>query len=127
MENEKVIYPELSYKIIGCLFEVYNDLSFGYREKYYYNAIKKAFDRCGIRYKEQFCISLTYKDEKVGKFFIDFLVENKVVLEIKVGNYFSRKNIEQTYQYLKSQNLKLGLLVNFTRSGIKFRRILNIT
>lgn len=63
---------------------------------------------------------------KLGKYFIDFLVENKIVLEIKKGNRFSRRDIEQVYAYLKLTNLKLGIIANFTNNGIKFKRIINL-
>ena len=53
-------------------------------------------------------------------------MEDKIVLELKTGDRFSRQDIEQIYSYLKINNLKLGLLVNFTSRGIKFKRILNI-
>jgi len=56
----------------------------------------------------------------------DFLIEDKIILEIKAGNRFSRKNIEQTYSYLKASKLELGILANFTDSEVKFKRILNI-
>jgi len=57
---------------------------------------------------------------------IDFLVEDKILVEIKKGNYFSKKNIEQVYAYLKATGLKLAILANFTSTGVKFRRILNL-
>jgi GxxExxY protein len=62
----------------------------------------------------------------IGRYFLDFLVDNKIVVEIKKGDYFSKKNIEQVKAYLKVTNLKLAVLVNFTSSGVKFLRILNI-
>lgn len=121
-----LIYPELSYKIIGILFEVYNSLGAGYQEKYYQRAISTAFRKQKINFKEQVLIPLTYLNEKIGKYLLDFLIENKIVLEIKRGDRFSRKDIEQIYSYLKAKRLKLGLLANFTNHGVKFKRILNL-
>lgn len=69
---------------------------------------------------------LKYKEENIGKYYLDFLIENKIVIELKKGDYYSRKNISQIYNYLVATDIKLGLLVNFTQSGIKFKRILNI-
>jgi len=69
---------------------------------------------------------LYYKEKKVGHYFIDFLIDNKVVLEIKVGDRFPKRNIDQIFSYLRSSNLKLGILANFTSDGIKFKRILNL-
>ena len=127
MEKEgKLIYEELTYEILGALFEVQNQLGFGYQEKHYYKAIKSEFTRRKIKFTEQFPIVLLYKGETIGRFYIDFLVEEIIPIEIKQGNYFSKKNIEQAYQYLRANSWKLGLLVNFTKNGVRFRRILNI-
>ena len=121
-----LIYPELSYKIIGILFEVFNNLGPCYREKYYQRAISSIFKKQNINFQEQVLIPLIYKDEKIGKYYLDFIIDNKIVLEIKKGDRFSRKDIEQIYSYLKAKKLKLGLLANFTNHGVKFKRILNL-
>lgn len=57
---------------------------------------------------------------------MDFVVENKIVLELKRGENFPKKHIEQVYAYLKATKLKLGIIANFSKSGVKFKRILNI-
>lgn len=124
--TEKVIFRELSYEIVGALFEVYNELGYGYQEKYYERAIECEFERRKIAYKRQPACNVVYKGKSVGKYYFDFLVADAVVLEIKQGNYFSRKNIRQVKGYLKAVNLQLGILANFTQNGIKFMRILNI-
>ncbi|MBU4299435.1 GxxExxY protein [Patescibacteria group bacterium] len=121
-----LIYPELSYKIIGILFEVYNNLGPGYQEKYYQRAIGAAFREQKIDFKEQFLTAIKFKNNNIGKYFLDFLVDNKIVLEIKKGDRFSRRDIEQVYAYLKAMNLKLGIISNFTNKGIKFKRIIHL-
>jgi GxxExxY protein len=126
LKRKDILYPELSYQIIGILFEVFKELGSGYQEKYYQKAIATELKRCGLEYKEQVSTSLNYKGEKIGNYFLDFLIEDKIVLEIKKDRHFSRKNIEQVYAYLKAFNLKLGILANFTSEGLKFKRILNI-
>lgn len=121
-----LIYPELSYKIIGILFEVYNNLGPGYQEKYYQKAISVAFREQKVNFKEQFLTPIKFKNNKIGKYFLDFLVDGKIILEIKKGDRFSRRDIEQVYAYLKANNLKLGIITNFTNSGLKFKRIVNL-
>ena len=121
-----LIYPELSYKVVGILFEVYNNLGSGYQEKYYQKAIKTAFLEQEIKFEEQLLTKIRFKNNNIGKYFLDFLVDNKIVLEIKKGDRFSRKDIEQVYAYLKTINLKLGIIANFTNHGIKFKRIVNL-
>lgn len=121
-----LLYPELSYKIIGALFEVFNKLGPGYLEKYYQNAIAVSLKESGLKFKEQVYAPLIFKDIKIGKCFFDFLVEDKIVLELKVGDRFSKHDIEQIHSYLKVNDLKLGLLVNFTSQGVRFKRIINV-
>lgn len=124
--SDKVIYPELSYKLIGIMFDVYNELGGGLKEKIYENAAKEAFKKENIGFKQQLYIPVMYKEKNVGKYFLDFLVEEQIVLELKVGDRFRKTNIDQIYQYLKSTGLKLGILVNFDSKEVKYKRILNI-
>lgn len=121
-----LIYPELSYSIMGIVFDVFNHLGPGYKEKYYHNALSIAFTRKGINYETELYSPIKYQGLIVGKQYLDFLIEKKIVLEIKVGNEFRKSFIEQILSYLKSTNLQLGILINFTKIGIKSKRILNI-
>jgi len=121
-----LIYPNFSYKVVGILYDVYNELGFGYQEKYYQRAIAIAFNKNKIKYKEQVKVSLKYGNSSIGNYYLDFLLNDKVILEIKRRDYFSKKYIEQVYAYLVATNLKLGILANFTSSGIKYKRIVNI-
>lgn len=121
-----LVYPELSFKLVGILFDVYNELGFGFQEKYYYRAIREALKKSGISFKEQEFIPLKYQNSKIGSYFADFIIEDKIVLEIKQGERFLKSNIAQVYGYLKAKNLKLGLIINFTKDGVKFKRIINI-
>jgi GxxExxY protein len=122
----KVIYKELSFAIVGILYEVYNELGYGYQEKYYEKAIAKSLERQNIKFKRQAPFKIEFKGAVIGRNYLDFLVEDKIVLEIKKGNYFPKKNIEQVKQYLKLTKLKLAILANFTSKDLKFIRILNL-
>lgn len=122
----KVIYSELSYRIIGVVFEVFNDLGYGYLEKYYQKALEVAFSRAEIKYKAQCPYQVRYKNEIIGKNYIDFIIEEKIVLEIKKGNRFSRRYFDQVNNYLKVTGMKLAILAHFTSDGVKFKRVLNI-
>lgn len=128
MEKAKttLVYPEISYKIIGILFDVYNELGFGYQEKYYYKAIREGLKRAGFEFKEQLPVPVEYKNTKIGTYYLDFLIDNLVVLEIKRGERFLKKHYDQVLAYLKSTNTKLGIIAGFTSNGIKFKRVLNI-
>ena len=123
--EDKVIYKELSYEIVGILFEVFDELSFGYKESYYEQAIAEGLKLRRIKYKRQVPYQLMFKNKFIGKIYLDFLVDDKIVLEIKRGYYYSKKNMEQVLNYLKMTNKKLAILANFTPKGVKFIRILN--
>ena len=124
--EQKLIYPKLSYKIVGILYDVFNEIGGGHRENYYQKALALALQENKITFKGQIVIPLKYKENKIGKYVLDFLIENKIVLEIKKDNIFRKSNIQQIYTYLKATGLKLGILANFTNNGVKFKRILNI-
>ena len=123
---EKVIYKKLSYQVVGVLFEVYNELGYGYKEKYYQKAIALLLKEKGIPFKEQLMYKVRFRNKNIGNQFLDFLIDDKIILEIKRGNYFSKHNIQQVKQYLKITNKKLAILANFTDKGVKTIRILNI-
>ncbi len=125
-KGDKVVYKELSYQIVGILFDVYNELGYGHPEKYYQRAIEKALKSSKINYKSQAGCKLVYKGSEIGRYYLDFLIEEKIVLEIKKSGYYSKKNIEQVKGYLEATNMKLAILANFTPSGVKFLRILNL-
>ena len=125
LKRQDLIYPELSYQIIGILFEVYNELGPGHHEKYYQRAISKAFKDGNLCFQEQVYTPLIFRDKKVGNYYFDFLIENKIILEIKKGDRFSKKHINQVLAYLRTKSLKLGIIANFGLKGVKFKRIIN--
>ena len=125
-EDDKVIYPELSYKIIGILFNVWNSVGYGHKESFYQKAVRKTLKDESIPFEEQVKVKVKYREEEIGIYQLDFLIEGKIVLEIKKREFFSKKDIEQLYAYLKATKLKLGIIAHFTKSGVKFKRILNI-
>lgn len=126
LTKKDLIYPQLSYTIIGILFDVYNTLGPGHKEKYYQKAIALAFKEIGLTFREQVYAPLIYKGKIVGTYYLDFLIGEKVTVEIKVAEKFSKQYIVQLYSYLQAKNLQLGILACFSRESLKFKRILNI-
>ena len=126
LHREDLVYPELSYAIVGCAYEVFNELGPGHAEKNYQKAFAYIFTEKKIPFKEQVYYPLTFKGKVIGRNFLDFLVDDKVIVELKKNGAFSKTNIDQVLNYLKVSNLKLAILLNFTSDGIKFKRIVNI-
>jgi GxxExxY protein len=121
-----LIYPNESYKIIGLLFKVHDKLGHGLREKDYQIAIREIFTENSINFKEQVRAEMPLYNKKIKFYYLDFLVENKIIIEIKAQERFYKDNIAQVYSYLKAKDLKLGIIVNFTKRGVLFKRIVNI-
>ena len=126
IKREDLVYPELSYQIIGILFNVHNSLGHGFAEKIYQKAVATNFRNSGLKFQEQVYAPLVYQEERVGFHYFDFLVENKIVVEIKKGNRFLKSDIEQVYQYLLNMNLKLGILAYFAPNKLHSKRIINL-
>ena len=73
---------------------------------------------------EQVGIDLTYLNDKISRYYVDFIIENQIVLELKVAPRFTPRDIMQVLSYLKQTNLELGILVSMNRNGIFFKRLL---
>ncbi len=126
LKKDDLIYPELCYKIIGALFKTHTNVGPGHRENFYQKALAQEFDKIGIKFIKELPAKISYNNKVIGMYYFDFLVEEKVVLETKVRNYFSYKDIQQLYSYLKAKNLRLGIIAHFTQSGVKFKRVVNL-
>lgn len=125
INDTKIVYPELSYEIVGLLYDVHNQLGNRYQEKYYQRAVEVKLKGKKIVYKREVEVDLIIDNEKIGKYFLDFLIDNKVVLELKVKPVLTKNDYRQIRAYLQSRNLKLGILVNFYGESLKYNRILN--
>lgn len=121
-----LVYPELSYQLVGYAYEVFDELGPGHSEKTYQKSYAIMLKRTEHQYNEQVYYPVRFKDEIVSKGFLDFKVDEKVIVELKKDGHFSKTHIEQVLDYLKKSQLKLALLINFTKEGVKFKRIVNI-
>lgn len=126
VHKSDLVYPELSFQIVGILFEVYNQLGYGFAEKVYQRAIAAGLKNAKLKFGEQVYAPVSFQGTVVSSGYLDFLIEDMVVLEIKKGDRFSKAHIDQVYQYLVSKNLKLGILAYVTPKKLHFKRILNI-
>ena len=120
----KIIYPDLSYQIVGILYKVHNKLGWGYQERYYQIAIRRELERIKMPYLEQVRAELNFYEESLGRYFIDFIIDGKIVLEIKSKSFFSPKDVRQVLAYLKRSRLELGILAGFGGRSLICRRIL---
>jgi len=123
--QSKIIYAELSYIIMNALFEVHRELGNRYKEKYYQRAVALAFDQRQLRYIMELAVNLIFKNKIIGKYILDFLVEDKIIVELKTVTNFSYDDVRQVLAYLKAKKLRLGILVNFRSKSLIYKRIVN--
>lgn len=121
----KLVYPVLSYKLLGACFDVHKELGGKYQEKYYQRAVEIRLQELKIPYQKELVVDLIFSERKIGKYFLDFLIEGKIVLELKAAPQFLRSDFLQVSAYLKAKNLKLGILINFRGARLTYKRILN--
>ena len=125
-EKDKLLYGDLSYKVMGVVFDVYNTIGSYHNEKYIQKAIATDLDALKIKYQREAAVPLIYKDKQIGKYYLDFIIEGKLILEIKRGGRLIQKDFEQIKAYLKMLDLKLGILILFSDTKVRFSRVLNI-
>jgi len=123
--NGKLLFEDLTYKIRGCVFKVYNTIGKGHKESVYKKALEEEFKKQGLVYKTEPKIDVTYEDKLVGVYRPDFIIEDKIILEIKVKDFLTNEDEFQVYSYLKATKYKLSLLINFGFKKLEIKRILN--
>lgn len=125
MSFTTLIHKELSYVINGILYKTHISLGRFHNEKQYCDAIKYYLKHEKIYYEREKILPISFEGENPGRNKVDFLVENKIVLEVKCKRFISREDYYQIKRYSTSLNLKLGILVNFRKKYIEPKRIIN--
>ncbi len=120
-----LVYPELSYKITGVLFDTHNSLGRFCNEQQYSDFLEDNLKKMKIKYEREKILPKSFEEEQKGRNRIDFLIEDKIILEIKAKRIVLREDYYQVKRYLIAFNKKLGLLVNFRDKYIRPKRILN--
>ena len=123
--GEKVLYPELSYRIMNILFEVHNTLGPGFTEDIYEEATVGELERQHIPYEKQKKIDVFYKGKLVGTYRLDLVIDGKIILELKAVTALNDVYKAQVLSYLKVTGLHLGILANFGGSRVESVRIIN--
>ncbi|MGI8669815.1 MAG: GxxExxY protein [Aridibacter sp.] len=118
-----MIEEELTSQIIKAFYKVYNTLGYGFLEKVYEKALLLELSEMGFEVKSQMPIDVYYNGEIVGDYFADLVVENKVILEIKVAESISEAHEAQTVNYLKATKIEVGLILNFGQSATLKRKV----
>ena len=120
-----MIYQEQTHKIIGCAMEVHSTLGNGFQEVIYQRALAWEFSQAGLEFAREIEQDIFYKEltEPIGTRRADFVVEGKVLVEIKAVVEMEDVHLAQILNYLKAYKLEVGLLVNFGSKNLTFKRI----
>ena len=125
MNTDRYRLNHISEKIIGCTFSVSNALGAGFLEKVYQNALLIELVNAGLQAEKEKQIQVLYKNQVVGDYFADILVNQQVIIEIKAVQSLNEIHQAQLLNYLKATNLSLGLLINFGTPKIQIKRMIN--
>ncbi|CAM4238033.1 GxxExxY protein [Gillisia hiemivivida] len=124
--NEKILFKEESYKIIGACMKVHRTLGPGFLEAVYEEALEKEFQNQKIQFRKQVKLELYYENQKLKKQYrADFVCYDSIILEIKAVKLIPIVFYAQLKNYLKCTNTELGMLINFGTSSLTYKRILN--
>jgi len=120
----KLLYADLTFQIRKACFNVYNQLGFGHKEQVYQKALIKEFNELKLPYKKEVRLSVNYKGEIVGSYRPDFVIDNKIIIEIKAVEFLPKTFEQQLLHYLKSTKYELGLLINFGSTKLYIKRFI---
>lgn len=114
-------YQDITEKIIRAFYNVYNTLGYGFLEKVYENALMIELKSLNLNCERQKQIKVFYRNENVGEYYADIIVENKVIIEIKAAEGIVEEHENQLLNYLKATEIEVGLLLNFGKKP-QFKR-----
>lgn len=123
-EDSNFLFSDITNLIIKAFYKVYNNLGFGFLEKVYERAMIIELKKLGLNAKSQVPIDVIYDDQIIGSYFADILVNDQIIIELKVAENIIAEHECQLVNYLKATNIEVGLLLNFGKEPQLKRRVL---
>ena len=117
-----MIHEEITKKIIGAAYLVYNQLGFGFLESVYKKSLLIELEKQGLQVQEELPITVFYDDLPVGDFFADLVVEDTIIVELKAVQNLAVVHEVQLVNYLNAAKKETGLLINFGAQGVEVKR-----
>jgi len=121
-EKQQLLYEDLTYKIRGALYEVHKALGPVHKEAVYHSAIAIELKRLKISFETEKVLKVTYRGETVGIYKPDFIIDDKVILEIKAVPAIAKAMLDQIYYYVRGSKYRLVLLANFGARRLDIKR-----
>jgi len=115
-------YEQITKSVIGCAFEVINELGAGFLESVYEKALLLALRQKGLSAISQYPVKVMFRGECVGDFYVDIFVEDKVIVELKAIKTILPEHQAQIINYLNATGIEVGLLINFGNSKLEYKR-----
>ncbi len=116
-------HSELTERIIGVFYDVYNELGYGFLESTYAAAMTVALQQCGLAVAREVAVPVWFRGRKIGPYFADLMVERRVLLELKAARCIESAHEAQLLHYLRATDIEIGLLLNFGLQP-QFRRLI---
>ena len=120
--EEQLLHRDVTERVIGVFYAVYNELGNGFVESVYQNAMALALGQSGLIVEQQFPLIVVFRGEIVGEFRVDLFVEHCIVVELKAVTQLTSAHEVQLVNYLKATGARVGLLLNFGGRSAQFRR-----
>ena len=121
-QDKRIKHEEITKVIIGCAFEVINELGAGFLESVYEHAMFIALEQQGLSSQAQHSTKVMFRGKCVGDFFADLLVEKKVIVELKAVKAIAPEHQAQIINYLNATGIEVGLLINFGNPKLEYKR-----
>jgi len=121
----ELLFKELSYQLTGLVYEIDNTVGYGQNEKTYCDCFEELLQRENISYKKEIYFPLKINNKLIKKYYFDFLVDDKIVVEFKISDKNYKNVCTQIFQYLKSSEKRLGIVFRFMPDGVRTKRIPN--
>ena len=125
MIKEEYKYSDTTEKVIGCAMRVHQRLRNGYQELIYHRCLIIEFKKTSLSFLNEIELPIFYDDTEVGRRRVDFLIESKVIVEIKAVSELTDAYLAQALNYLEVMNLEIGLLINFGSTSLEIKRLIN--
>ena len=113
----------VSRKVIGCAMTVHRTLGCGFLESVYERALAIELQRKNVSFQRQVNYKVHYRDEQIGMYIADLVVENSLLLELKASNSLNKANETQLLNYLNASNIQIGLIINFGATSLQLKRM----
>lgn len=124
MIKEEYKYSDITERVIGCAMKVHNTLGNGFQEVIYQRALAIEFEKAKLLFTRELEMPIFYDQVDIGSRRVDFLVDEKIMVELKAISQLEKVHLAQALNYLEAYKLEIGLLINFGNTRLEFKRLI---